>query len=291
MAQMLRQGYTRRRACVLGATVGAALLTKTTAVLLLPLALVTLLLVSRRRQFPAAPARSRRPSPEPIAAGVVGARRWGSAVAQIDPGLLFDGCARVFGIALLLAGPWLLRNRLLYGDYLAAHAFALYFQKVQSTPAAMMAQLGLSPFEFWSRIIGRGTYSSFWGVFGPFTVWMAPPVYQALLVPTALGPLGAMIQARRGGEGRDPSRRAIAMLLWLSLVLVVAGYVRYNLLIVEPQSRFLFPAMAPIALLLTQGWLAIVPRRARHVAAVGVAAGMATLAVYAVVGVVLPYYR
>jgi hypothetical protein len=73
--------------------------------------------------------------------------------------------------------------------------------------------------------------------------------------------------------------------------LLVVGYVRYNLLIVQPQSRFLLAAMAPIALLTTLGWLAFLPRPARPIAVISLAIGMATLAVYAVAGVILPYYH
>jgi hypothetical protein len=272
MALMIRRGYTHRRAYALGAALGAAILTKTTGVLLVLPALITLFIVSRRRRASFRLATTERP--------------WAP-----DAGLLFGGCLRAFGIAALLAGPWLLRNRILYGDFLATHAFAAYFTRVQSTPRALMAHLGMAPLRFWIKIVGLWTYSSFWGVFGPFTVWMAPSVYHALLVPTAMPPVAVELQARRERREPDERRQSIWRILALSLVLVAFGYVRYNLLIVEPQSRFLLAAMAPIALLLTLGWLAFVPRRARPLATVGVALGMAALAVYAVVGVILPYYR
>jgi 4-amino-4-deoxy-L-arabinose transferase-like glycosyltransferase len=259
MARMIRYGYTHRRAVALGAALGAALLTKTTAALLLLPALITLWLVRRSRPF--------------------------------DARLFVGGCLRVFGVALLLAGPWLLRNRLLYGDFLAAHAFAAYFQQTQSTPEAMMARVGLTTAGYWSKVVGPWTYSSFWGVFGPFTVWMAHPVYRALAVPSLLAPLGLLFQARRGRWTTDKPQRAIWGVLSLSFVLVLLGYVRYNQLIVEPQSRFLFPAMAPISLCLAGGWLALAPRRARAAAALSVGIGTAALAIYAVAGAILPYYR
>jgi hypothetical protein len=259
MALMIRYGYTHRRAMALGAALGAALLTKTTAVVLLLPALATLGLVSARRPFAA--------------------------------GQFLDGCLRVFGIALLLSGPWLLRNRLLYGDLLAARAFAAYFQQSQSTPQAMMARVGLTTAGYWTKVVGPWTYSSFWGVFGPFTVWMADPVYRALAVPSLLAPLGLVLQARRGRRRADGPQQAIWGVLALSFALVLLGYVRYNQLIVEPQSRFLFPAMAPIALCLAGGWLALAPPRARAAATMGVGIGMAALALYAVAGTIAPYYR
>ena len=84
-------------------------------VLLLPPALITLWLSSRR-----APG--------------------GRETTKLDAGLFFSGCLRTGGIALLLAGPWLLRNRVLYGDFLAVRAFEEYFRQVQSSPEALMAQ-------------------------------------------------------------------------------------------------------------------------------------------------------
>jgi 4-amino-4-deoxy-L-arabinose transferase-like glycosyltransferase len=266
MALMIQQGYTHRRALALGAALGAALLTKATGALLLPPALITLLFISRRT-----PA--------------------GRTTAKLDAGLFFGGCLRTFGIALLLAGPWLLRNRVLYGDFLAVRVFEEFFQRVQTTPEAMMAHLGLTPAGYWSQIVGRWTYSSFWGVFGPFTVWMTPAVYHALAIPTALAPLGVVLHVRRGRPVPNAQRRAIWLILGLCTTLVVGGYLRYNMLIVEPQSRFLFPALAPLALLTNLGWLAFVPRRARPAAALGLAVGMATLAIYALAGTILPYYH
>jgi hypothetical protein len=306
MARMLRHGYTHRRALALGAALGAALLAKSTAVMLLPPALVTLLLVSCGRQTPdarrAGDARRQAPGASPAKAAYPNWRlapgvrrlilcRLSRLASCLDARLFAAGCARTVGVALVLAGPWLLRNRLLYGDCLAARAFAAYFRAVQTTPAAMMALHGLTPAGYWSQVVGRWTYSSFWGVFGPFTVWMAPRVYQALAIPTVLAPAGIVLRVGRRQAEADTCRRRIWVVLSLAVGLVVFGYVRYNQLIVEPQSRFLFPAMAPIALLAARGWLPFVPRQARPAAAVGVGLGMAALAVYAVAGVIAPYYR
>jgi hypothetical protein len=116
-------------------------------------------------------------------------------------------------------------------------------------------------------------------------------VYTILGVPTAMPLVGVWLAARGREPARDDRRPLIWRVLALSVLFVAIGYVRYNLLVVEPQSRFLFPVMAPIALLFTLGWLAFVPRRARPAAALGVGIGMAALAVYAVAGVIAPYYR
>jgi 4-amino-4-deoxy-L-arabinose transferase-like glycosyltransferase len=319
MALMIRHGYTHRRARALGVALGAALLAKSTAVLLLPPALLTLLLVSRgqgRREargegregkalFFSPRKRERSESRETgcrrraTAASVFLSRfralrafAAGKTFASCLSPAFFGGCLQTLGIAAVVAGPWLLRNQLQYGDFLAARAFAEYFQPVQSTPEAMMARLGLTPVGFWKGIVASWTYHSFWGVFGPFTVWMSPAVYLALRVPTALAPLGLLVHLGRGGRReRDERGRTIWMLLWLCLALLAVAYVKYNLLIVQPQCRFLLAAMAPISMLATLGWLALLPRPARPVAVIGLVIGMAALALYALIGVIHPYYH
>jgi hypothetical protein len=266
MAVLIRRGYTQRRAYALGAALGAAVLAKTTAVLLLPPALITLLIVSRHQVA-------------------------GRAIGRLDGRLFFDGCLRAFGLALLIAGPWLLRNQLLYGDPLAARAFAAFFTATQPTPAATMAREGWTATDYLTRRAIPWTYSSFWGVFGPFTVWMAPAVYQGLRVPTLLAPLGLVLYFWRVRRVLEGEQRAVCLVLGLSLVLVAYGYVRYNLLVVEPQSRFLLAAIAPIALFAALGWLALVPPRARPAATLSLGVGMAALALYAMAGVIFPYYH
>lgn len=280
MALMIRQGYNHRRAAALGGVIGAAMLTKATGVLLLPTALMAIMLASRIPAEVAAPARrdrSRAPGPAPPR-------------SQLDARAFFGGCALVFGIAALLAGPWLLRNRALYGDFLGQSYFEQYFEAAPHREQ-LMAQLGLSATQYWFQWVLWWTYRSFWGTFGHMSIWMPPAVYLALVVPSVMAALGAIIHLLRAREVLDDTQRSAWLILWLCLFLVVSGFLRFNVIFFQAQGRYLTPAMAPIALLTAVGWFVFVPPRARRASTLALAMALVALSVYGALGVIVPYLQ
>jgi hypothetical protein len=70
----------------------------------------------------------------------------------------------------------------------------------------------------------------------------------------------------------------------------VAAFLRFNTEFFQAQGRYLFPAMAPIALGFAGGWLAWWPERRRSVGAALLIGGMLALALYALVGTLMPVY-
>jgi 4-amino-4-deoxy-L-arabinose transferase-like glycosyltransferase len=282
MALMIRQGYTHRRAAALGAVMGAAILTKATGVLLLPAALMAIMLASRvpaESVSPAARSRGRAPGPAPPR-------------SQLDARAFFGGCALAFGIAALLAGPWLLRNRMLYGDFLGQSFFEQYFESAPRREQFMAdPNLHLTAAQYWFQWVLWWTYRSFWGTFGHMSIWMPPAVYTALLIPSTLALLGAIIHLMRAGKVLDETQRGTWLVLWLCLFLVVSGFLRFNVVFFQAQGRYLTPAMAPIALLTVIGWFVFVPPRGRPAATVVMGVALGALSLYGALGVIVPYVR
>jgi 4-amino-4-deoxy-L-arabinose transferase-like glycosyltransferase len=280
MALMIRQGYTHRRAATLGAVMGAAMLTKATGVLLLPAALMAIMLASRVTVESVAPARrsrGRAPGPAPPR-------------SQLDARAFFGGCALAFGIAAVLAGPWLVRNRILYGDFLGQSYFEQYFENAPHREQ-LMGQLGLTAFQYWFQWVMWWTYRSFWGTFGQMSIWMPPAVYTALLVPSTLALLGAIIHLLRARQVLDETQRSTWLILWLCLFLVISGFLRFNVIFFQAQGRYLTPAMAPIALLSVIGWFIFVPPRARPTTTLFLGVALGALSLYGALGVIAPYLR
>ncbi len=210
----------------LGAVVGLALLTKTTAYVALPVALLALWWRGRN-----------------------GTRR-NSAFIRVDPRPLFYVAAqtgRMLLAALLLAGPWLVRNGTVYG-WTDPLGLARHNAVVAGQPrtAEWLARYGLGGLA--ARFL-RTTFQSFWGQFGWMGVPMHPPVYLALAVLSALLGLGflAWWLDRRRPRLTSLQRRG-AVLLTLSATLTVLSYLWYNLTFVQHQGRYLFPALVPLAL-------------------------------------------
>ncbi len=117
------------------------------------------------------------------------------------------------------------------------------------------------------------SHSSFWGVFGWMGVWMDARVYTAALafgVAVAAGCVWQVASHRgsrakvSGVTGREPTSRftfhvsrfqgwALA-LLGLSALGTLGIYLAYNLQFVQPQGRYLFPALPVVSLAVAVGW-------------------------------------
>ncbi len=197
----------------LGAVVGLALLTKTTAYVALPVALLAL---------------------------------WWDG-AKMDARRAAARIGRMLLAALLLAGPWLIRNATVYGWAdplgLARHNAVVVGQPRTAEWLVQYGPLGLA-----AQFL-RTTFQSFWGQFGWMGVPMHPPVYLALGVLSALlgvGFLAGWLDRRR--PPLTPLQRRGALLLTLSATLTVLSYLWYNLTFVQHQGRYLFPALVPLAL-------------------------------------------
>ena len=210
------------RPWVLGAVVGLALLTKTTAYVALPVALMALCWTGKNREQASADFRAFR---------AFRAYR----------------VLRALFAAFLLAGPWLLRNVTVYG-WTDPLGLAWHNAVVQGQPrtAEWLAQYG--PVGLALRFL-RTTFQSFWGQFGWMGVPMHPPVYLALAALSLLlgaGFLAWWLDRRR--PRLTPLQRRGVVLLALSASLTVISYLWYNLTFVQHQGRYLFPALVPLAL-------------------------------------------
>ncbi len=234
------------RPWTLGAVLGLALLTKTTAYVALPVALLALWWPRDRESF----------SP----------RR---AAAQT---------ARALLAALILAGPWLARNISLYG-WTDPLGLARHNAVVVGQPrtAEWLARYG--PAELAARFL-RITFQSFWGQFGWMAVPLHPPVYWALALLSGLLLAGFLAWALDRRRPRlSPAQRRSAALLALSALLTVLSYLWYNRTFVQHQGRYLFPALVPLALVGALGLDGLLERRMGALLAglgpLGLVAGMA----------------
>lgn len=209
-----RAQLTTTRLLGLGALLGLALLTKSSGLLLFPV--VFLALISAKPEETEPPMWPKR-----------------LAVASAAPAL-----------GLLVALPWLLRNQALYGDFLGLKAFYATFER-QVDPQAVFS--GLRPFGHWLYVLTAGTLQSSVGEFGYMDIHLPYEVYVPLFVLLGLGLVA----------GAHFSRRQLGTSSWLVwafyLALLVAGYVSYNLWQVQPQARYLFPAIGILAIWIVVG--------------------------------------
>ncbi len=154
------------------------------------------------------------------------------------------------------------RNLMLYGDLSGARAMTYESRTLWSEFAPWLVML----------------FKSFWGLFA----WMASPLpspaYAALALITAAGMAGFILWSR---ARLQELRRPASLLLFAALALVFGQTFYFGFLLTrQPQGKFLFPALAPIAFILATGWSELwrkLPRAWRFPAALLAGAGVIAL--------------
>ena len=223
-----------------GILIGLGFLTKATAYLLLPVAVVVVIIHSV----------------------------WPRSGDVRSAGKLVKRLGLLIGPALLLGLPWWIRNSLTYGnlDILGLNWHDAVVAG-QPTAAAWIAENGWG--AYWERAWSF-TSKSFWGVFGWLGVFMDGRVYTIFYILSVLAAVGILFRFwRQATEAEWQWPRFFAtpgmtlLLLWLA---TLAAYCWYNLGFIQHQGRYLFPALPAWSLLFALGWWAVLERRASLIA-------------------------
>ncbi len=187
--------------------------------------------------------------------------------------------AQALAAAMVVSGWWIVRNALTYGwaDPLA--------QRRQAEVAGSQVQSsGFGLPELWR--FAATSFRSFWGQFGWMSIPLTEREYRALIVLTALACAGWFVVAIR--RQPLPSGWPFLALAWVG---VVAGDLAYNLKFVQPQGRYLFPALVPIAIFYVAGFAALFPRRAQPAALGALSMALLAFSAYALQRDLVPGFR
>jgi 4-amino-4-deoxy-L-arabinose transferase-like glycosyltransferase len=148
----------------------------------------------------------------------------------------------LFAVVLaVLVGWWLVRNVLLYGD-LTATVVHLWYWGPQ--PDSSLASILLNE--------SYGIWLSFWGVFGAYSFALPELAFHFISLLGVISLLGLILGvASRKAPGSWRNPLWLPVLLWLALVVV--GFLRWATFLSASQGRLLYPAIAPLALLMAIG--------------------------------------
>ncbi len=206
------------------------------------------------------------------------------AAERRSVGWLVRAAACVAAPFVLLAGPWLARNQLLYGDPLGYAVYRrAWWPSLRTSPLALSDLREMASLQF----------RSFWAWFGWTTVPGPDWLHNAALALCALAAAGlVLILLGRRRELVGPWERRVLRLA----ALFAAAQELYMLAVVLDcnsscyQGRYLFPVVAPIGLLLAAGLAALVPRPALGPTAALVAAALVAIALWVPFAVIRPAY-
>lgn len=256
--QIALNGVTLRRTLVLGAILGIGLLTKTTCILLFPVALAACIIA------------------------------WSRGRSSARSALGYLGIALVVGIA--IGGWWLIRNRILYGDPLALTQFTQAFEHT-AKPDFWLSR-GLSITQYW-LVVAVWTFCSFWGVFGHMKVFMPTWVYIALAAVTPAVKIGSFV--RQIGLWRESRRNAdVVVIYYVVCIFVVAAFIKFNISFFQAQGRYLYPALVPLSAFWALGIGKLLPARMRDWSpclAIGIPALVQIAALATCIIPRMPYYQ
>ena len=173
-------------------------------------------------------------------------------------------------LTVLVASPPRSRRWLVVAGVLAtliALAIALQYPgsypgdllKTAGRVARFPALPGLPELALWGALL----FTTFWGNFGWATVQLDAAWYGLLLIVTAASGAGWVKLAwhwRRSAPALAPWQRRACAMCALAVLLILAQTAGQILAGgIHQQARYLFPAMAPVALCLVLGWGAWIP--------------------------------
>lgn len=225
-------GFTLWRAGWLGAAIGAAMLTKATGLLLLPVVLFALLLLRK--------------------------------TGESRPALL-RGTAWMGLVAFAVCGWWYIRNAVLYGELLPLKAFNESFAGTMQASQVAERVGGWGNYLF---LMAQMIFQSFWAVYGTAKtarvgapLFLPDQLYLLFAIVCAISLFGlARLHFKSRTEMTETQRFGV-WILFAALGLVAASFLAFILKYFQAQGRYLYPAMLPICVLTALGWRAAVPTK------------------------------
>lgn len=193
---------------------------------------------------------------------------------------------RIYGVALALSSWWFIRNAWVYGNL---DIFGLQRHDLVVIGQPLTGPLTLAAAKRFVSI----SFQSFWAQFGWMGIVVDERIYLFLWALCAVAVLGLVLFAIRTlwqGDTLSHHQRWSLALVALSLALLAAGVLQYNLTYIQAQGRYFFPAIIAIATFFVLGLREIVSPRYAPLLFGFLFAGMFVLDVVALVRFVVPYF-
>ncbi len=250
-------GATPKRAVLLGICCGAALLTKATALILLPV----------------------------LATAAVLALQVGIPKVTVIRTALISAIS-----AVAICGWWYVHNMVQYHELLPLKEFAQSFSGTAMASQVISGQLHIPlPSPGWPgyyMLVTTMTFKSFWAVYGSrelarygVPAYLPSQVYVIALLVTVCCASGFITQHFRRNELFDPKQLRIVWLFLLVISLVAISFAAFVSHYFQTQGRYLYPALGPLSILMAQGWLQLFGSRREKAAAIGLIAFLGLMAI------------
>ena len=178
------------------------------------------------------------------------------ALAIKQKRITFADTLGVFGAAVLvglaLAAPWLARNQMLYGDFLAQTIYKATGPNF--SPSAISQAFGWSG-EDYARNVGLRSLASFWYFLAPDLPpkqFVGPPILLLLALGLSLLPLLGLYKA-----SKEKSVEPVFGFATLVPLCLVPFFTKFVYEVFQAQGRYFLPSLLAVALVSVGGFAAL----------------------------------
>ena len=196
--------------------------------------------------------------------------------------LLRNGLAVTLPV-LVLTGWWFARNLRLYGDLMGWSTYITVFQA-----HARLGKIGLADVQRFFSV----QFKSFWGVFGWLNLFAPDWYYTEYKVFCLLGGIGLiwlLIRPRLRLSGWQQS----VLALFVLMIIVHESYMLWAITKFNGawfQGRYLFPVIAPLAVLCAMGLVRLMPMAATNLLTSGLLLALGANVIYVPLKIIMPTY-
>ncbi|MCL5962646.1 MAG: glycosyltransferase family 39 protein [Chloroflexi bacterium] len=194
--------------------------------------------------------------------------------------------ARIYAVALAISAWWLARNVWVYGNL---DLFGLKRHDVVVVGQPLTGPINAASVKHFITV----SFQSFWAQFGWMGILVDERIYLLLGALCALSGLGLIlfvIRVLRCSDAVTPHQKWSLAFLALSLALLTAGVIQYNLTYIQAQGRYFFPAIVAIGTFFVLGIKELVSPRHDRILFVVLFVGMFIFDVVALVRFIMPVF-
>ncbi len=147
------------------------------------------------------------------------------------------------GVALLFGGAWWIRNMQVYGEPFVINTFYEAFKERTPTAELFIGRVGVG--TYW-KLFCEVAAQSFVGTFSYMDISLPDVIYKGAWAVFA----GVGLMGYAGLKGRG---KLANFTLLVTFIVVFGLFVQFNRIFWQPQARYIFPAIGPIACLMGAG--------------------------------------
>lgn len=175
----------------------------------------------------------------------------------------------LFFISFVVSGWWYVRNMMMYHQLYPTSKFTKEFHST-ALASSFISKIGLA--SYW-ELVTKMSFQSFWATYGSpasaklgIPLYLQPQIYEIALLISVISIIGMTKLHFQRSKLFTLSQQSFFQMLIAIFLLVMIGFIVFLNTYFQTQGRYLYPALAPIAIYVSFGWVCFFPDKYRVMA-------------------------